>query len=140
MLTLPPITPNFVRNRLPAEHSVSRFRSDAGLDTVVSMGGRGFGVSFQLIYSKLEPVELALLLKFWQTIGGSSAGSRKAFVIPESHSALGLVREWMVLRDQVIFDSQGLSWWIVTDRSPYDGDLCYAMDWTWTVENVWRRN
>lgn len=139
MLILPPVAPSAVNDRLPAEHTVSRFKSDAGLSVSVGSACRGHSVSFRLVYSKIDPAELGMLLKFWDEIGGSSAGSKRSFVIPECHPALRLVKEWAALRRQIIFDSQGNSWWIVTDRSPYGGDLCYLLDWTWTVENVYRR-
>lgn len=124
---------------MPAEYASTRFKSDAGLSTTVGASCRGSGVSFKLNFTKLNPSELGMLLKFWDEIGGGSGGSRRAFVIPECHPALKLIREWIVLKQQVIFDEQGNSWWIVTDRSPYNGELCYLLDWVWTVENVYRR-
>jgi hypothetical protein len=139
VITLPDIMPSRISGRLPANHAVFRFVSDAGLDTRVCVGCGGHGASMTIEYKALKSMERAYLLRWWAQIGGSDQGSCKAFLIPDCHSAIALIPEWAVYREQLQYDADGRAWWIAKSRKAFDGDLCQLLDWEIEVENVFRR-
>jgi hypothetical protein len=140
VLEFPPdITPNAISQRIPPQHNVAAFQSESGQRTAINYGCTGHSAAFRLDFAALSALDDAKLLNWWMAIGGSSSGSAKSFLIPDCHPLWDLMPSFPAWREVFLVDDLNRHWWIVEDAYSLGGQLCFLLETSITVRNVYRR-
>jgi hypothetical protein len=143
MLTFPCFPPQYVEEYSPPKvgNGISRFISDAGLQTITSTSCKPNRFSMSLRWTWLKPGQMAEMIKFCSEEDGvnldfESGTSEHTFSIPKSHAIWEKVPVWETVEKYWICANSldEAQWQIVEASMP--GLEANVFTWSMRVEEV----